>query len=55
MASSPSIAATRSVASAKVSGKVSAKVPGKPGLFAEMLRLWLAHHHRLAQVGMLPL
>ncbi|MCF4128757.1 hypothetical protein [Methylobacterium sp. SyP6R] len=47
MASSPSIAATRSIAPAKTAAK--------PGLFAEMLRLWLEHNRRLALVGMLPL
>jgi hypothetical protein len=29
--------------------------PAKPGLFAELLRHWLAHNRRLAQAGMLPL
>ena len=42
MASSPSITTTRPAAA-------------KPGLFAEMLRLWLEHKSRLAQFGILPL
>lgn len=46
MASSPSIAATRIP---------TAKASAKPGLFAEMLRLWLEHNRRVAQFGMPPL
>ncbi|WP_281041314.1 hypothetical protein [Methylobacterium nonmethylotrophicum] len=44
MASSPSITATRPTATR-----------AKPGLLAEMLRLWLEHKSRLAQFGILPL
>ncbi|SFV14229.1 MULTISPECIES: hypothetical protein [unclassified Methylobacterium] len=46
MASSPSIAATRSVASARASAK--------PGLFAKMMRLWAEHNRRVAEFGILP-
>ncbi|MGE7414782.1 hypothetical protein [Methylobacterium tarhaniae] len=47
MASSPSIASTRIATPAKASTK--------PGLFAEMLRLWLEHNRRVAEVGLPPL
>jgi len=45
MASSPSIASTR----------IPAKASTKPGLLAEILRLWLEHNRRVAQFGMPPL
>lgn len=44
MASSPSIAATRSAAPAST----------KPGLFAKMMRLWAEHNRRVAEFGILP-
>ncbi|GJD65466.1 hypothetical protein [Methylobacterium frigidaeris] len=46
MASSPSIASTRSIASAQASSK--------PGLFAKMMRLWAEHNRRVAEFGVLP-
>lgn len=47
MASFPSFASTRSIPAPAATAN--------PGLFAEMLRLWLEHHRRLAQVGIVPL
>ncbi len=47
MASSSSIAATRSFSPATVSTK--------PGLFATMMRLWREHNARVAEIGMPPL
>ncbi|MGX7704442.1 hypothetical protein [Methylobacterium sp. Gmos1] len=44
MASSPSIAATRSAVQAST----------KPGLFAKMMRLWAEHNRRVAEFGILP-